>query len=588
MAKHSRKHDKSRKEASRGNHAASGKPDNNRSSESLDNGKSPDDVRPEKGAGKDDVGNDLPVSETSEQQEDAASLIRENSDEDVTTPLEPVAPTVVPPGTFQKEKEELDPIALAEKKRRRKKAGLITAGSIVLFLAIVYIAGFVFFSGHFYPNTKIGSFDLSMKSQNEASQILSDGMENYSLNVSGQGLALTISAREIGLDLDTHEVTADALKSLALWRWPVDVFQQHDHSEYLAAAYHEGDIGQLIKVHVDQFNTTATQPVNATIAFDSATKRFKIVSESAGTALDYATVMKVVDGAIVTLTARADITKDELVQPTVFKDNPALKTAVDAADKMITADVILSMAGFTVTELGPAKISTWVRLDEKLAVTFDEAAFSAWIDEVTAGCNTVGGTRTFTRPDGKVVTVSGGTYGWKIDSDSLRTMIKNSVAAGYVGTLDVPVLQSGNGFAGLGGRDWGSRYCDIDISEQHARFYDASGALIWETDIITGKPDGKHNTPTGVYVVNSKASPSKLVGEIDPETKKPEYETTVSYWMPFVGNAIGLHDATWQPSFGGSMYKNGYGSHGCVNLPYSAASALYGFLQVGDVVVVHY
>ena len=46
--------------------------------------------------------------------------------------------------------------------------------------------------------------------------------------------------------------------------------------------------------------------------------------------------------------------------------------------------------------------------------------------------------------------------------------------------------------------------------------------------------------------------------------------------MPFVGNAIGFHDATWQPGFGGSMYMDGYGSHGCVNLSYGDAEALYG------------
>lgn len=37
-----------------------------------------------------------------------------------------------------------------------------------------------------------------------------------------------------------------------------------------------------------------------------------------------------------------------------------------------------------------------------------------------------------------------------------------------------------------------------------------------------------------------------LVGE--------NYETPVSYWMPFNGN-IGLHDAIWRDSFGADIYK---------------------------------
>ena len=43
-----------------------------------------------------------------------------------------------------------------------------------------------------------------------------------------------------------------------------------------------------------------------------------------------------------------------------------------------------------------------------------------------------------------------------------------------------------------------------------------------------------------------------------------KYESTVQYWMPFVGNVIGMHDADWQPYFGGTRYQDGGGSHGCV------------------------
>ena len=57
--------------------------------------------------------------------------------------------------------------------------------------------------------------------------------------------------------------------------------------------------------------------------------------------------------------------------------------------------------------------------------------------------------------------------------------------------------------------------------------------------------------------------------------------------MPF-NDGVGFHDANWQPDFGGSMYMSGYGSHGCINLPPSAAAELYSLCSIGDVVVVHY
>ena len=58
--------------------------------------------------------------------------------------------------------------------------------------------------------------------------------------------------------------------------------------------------------------------------------------------------------------------------------------------------------------------------------------------------------------------------------------------------------------------------------------------------------------------------------------------------MPFVGSSIGFHDATWQPRFGGQLFKQGRGSHGCVNLPLNAAKNLYPLVEGDEAVIVHW
>lgn len=50
-----------------------------------------------------------------------------------------------------------------------------------------------------------------------------------------------------------------------------------------------------------------------------------------------------------------------------------------------------------------------------------------------------------------------------------------------------------------------------------------------------------------------------LIGETDPSTGKPIYETPVNYWMRVTWTGIGFHDATWQAAFGGTRYKDGAG-----------------------------
>ena len=59
--------------------------------------------------------------------------------------------------------------------------------------------------------------------------------------------------------------------------------------------------------------------------------------------------------------------------------------------------------------------------------------------------------------------------------------------------------------------------------------------------------------------------------------------------MPFEGNLVGFHDATWQAdsSFDNSEAYKTVGSHGCINLRLDDAKTLHEKISVGLCVVVH-
>jgi hypothetical protein len=120
-------------------------------------------------------------------------------------------------------------------------------------------------------------------------------------------------------------------------------------------------------------------------------------------------------------------------------------------------------------------------------------------------------------------------------------------------------------------------YADVNLSTQKMMFV-KNGVIVLESDIVTGAP--YMATPTGTYRILQKQSPTVLVG--------PGYRSPVSYWMPFTRWGHGFHDANWQPAFGGNRWKNGFGSHGCVNMPHWAAKTLYKYISVGDTVRIHW
>ena len=132
------------------------------------------------------------------------------------------------------------------------------------------------------------------------------------------------------------------------------------------------------------------------------------------------------------------------------------------------------------------------------------------------------------------------------------------------------------------------RHIDINLDTQYARMYDESGKIIWESFIVSGLTDGKHETPTGEYAINEyMTTDMMLIGLDEDEDGKPDYESHVDYWMPFIAWNVGLHDADWRYKFGGEIYTYD-GSHGCVNLPPEKAKELYGIVKIGDKVSVHY
>ena len=464
----------------------------------------------------------------------------------------------------------------------------ITMAIILGVLALIYVAGALVFMGRFFPNTSMRDMDMSLKTPAEVDQVMQTTSSNYSLQLEGEGFSLKLSAADAGLAIDGEALARDVLANMNPWAWPYEIFQDHDETKAVAASYSTGELANVITAAVDEFNKTATSPENAYIAYDEQKAQFAIVPEKKGTALSADAMVTLASNALVNFETKATVTKDQQALPSIVSTDATLTQATSTANAMLLTNVVFTMAGTNAATLDASVINKWITFGSDMSVSLDEEALNEWVSDIADTYSTTGSERTYTRPDGKQITVSGGSYGWKVDEEALLEAVKSAVENDETGTAEMPCKYSATAFTTAGGQDWGARYVDVDLSEQHARMYNSSSELIWESDIVSGKPGSSGTgsiTPTGVYYVNSKESPSVLKGRNDDGS---EYESHVTYWMPFVGNSVGLHDASWQSSFGGTRYKDGAGSHGCVNLPTSKAADLYSIIELSDVVVVHW
>lgn len=468
-------------------------------------------------------------------------------------------------------------------------AGFSAACVAVVALVVVYCLGCVFFYQRFWPNTVIGDANVSLMKASAAEASLQDASNTRSVTVSGQGVSFTLTGANAGLELNVEAAVDTALGNTAFWQWPVQLFLRHDNSDALSTSFDNDLLRATIEGNLSAFNSMASDPSDAFLYFDTASQLFQINPGSMGTKLDIDSVMQTVIDALTARRDHAPLTSANLVQQNVRADDERIIAARDAANAYLSCNIDLTVGDQVATTVNPAVVKDWICVGDDFSVWLDDAKLVAWVDALEDVLDTVGDTRTYTRPDGKVVTVTGGSYGWISDGNGIEQIIYDAIYNGTTGQVAVPFHQTADHY-NPGGADWGLHYVDVDLTEQHAYFYDWDGSLVADTDIISGSTaEPGRATPEGVYYITYKMTDQTLIGLPDPETGEPKYETHVDYWMPFIGNMVGLHDAPWQSSFGGSLYTTLSGSHGCINLPPSVAQwAYYNYISVGDVVITHY
>ena len=470
-------------------------------------------------------------------------------------------------------------------KTGRNKLLVIIPCALLGVLLLAYFGGVIFFYNTFMPGTTLDGQDVSMRSVSDVAAEKSDSLAGYQTHVTGDGVDLTITADQIGLAHDGESYAHEAVAETNPWSWPLAISSNRTITAQSDVIFDREELLALFEPFKQASAESVASLGGKAVAFDAERGVFSLNPSITAQYLNDDAVVETMTAAFAAQQPAVELGVDQLGDT-----DDALHAAADNANALLgAAGSTLSLDGETAAELTPDVIAAWVIVSDDLTVSLDGEAAAAWINEAVGNLNTIGSERTFTRADGKQVSVSGGTYGWKVNEEGAAEALLAAVNSGTPQVVEVAFESRGQTVPDAGGRDWGNRYVDIDLSEQHVRFYGDDGSVIWESDCVSGDISKGYDTPTGVNEINSNmASGNVELRGIDyNKDGQPDYISYVDYWMPFVGNLVALHDADWRGSFGGNIYEWN-GSHGCVNLPVDKAAELYDLIKVGDVVVTHY
>ena len=497
----------------------------------------------------------------------------------------------------------------AQKPDSSKKLGGKTTLFVVLGLvAIVYIVGVVAFSQVAYPNTTIAGVDISLSNASSAATKVNSAWKHYKLTVSGDDFSWTYQPESDEPIVDGEAAAREIIEANEPLLWPsrlvesltgktdsvtenetIDLDKKVDLS-MLSDAFNQKQFEEDLGSAIDAFNEGRSGTFEAASSYDEEVGKFTVEKARSNEKLNREHVIKYAELELASLAESVDITKigNDAYEPlNGTLTNDQIQAACDAANNFLGVNVSLKLNGEEAGKVDGSSVLQWISFADPANPTLDTSQISSWAAELANSFNTVGTTRWWTRADGKECVVEGGDFGWSIDSKSLAKQVEDAINNKQTGDIEISYSNKADTFTAKGEPDW-KAYIDVDLSEQHARYYDESGNIMWEANFISGLP-GEDATPEGVWQINSNNGGTTLIGTKDPETGKPKYESPVSYWMPFEGNMVGFHDATWQndKSFDDPNSYKWCGSHGCINLRLADAKALHDCIKVGLCVVVH-
>lgn len=272
------------------------------------------------------------------------------------------------------------------------------------------------------------------------------------------------------------------------------------------------------------------------------------------------------------------ISQDDLLDP-VFTDE--MKVQSDLWSKLtdfLETRIYYDM-GEEIIPIDETVLSDFVVLDDKGTFLFDEngdfiidrEAVNKFIDSLCDKYDTYELPRMYKTFSGEEKYIETCHYGTLINRDVEKDYLYNAIA-NKESDNHIPKYRKTPYFRGL--NDIGDEFIEVDLTNQKL-IYVRDGEVLLEANVVTGKPETE--TPEMICAVYKKKTDTYLTGS--------DYRSHVNYWMA-VHNKIGIHDATWQRSFGGERYLL-HGSHGCINMQKSKAAKLYDLISVGVPVIIY-
>lgn len=450
----------------------------------------------------------------------------------------------------------------------------------VLAAILFYIALSVFFSSHYFFRTEINGFSCQGKTVEQVKEMIRKDCADFELLLKERNdQKETITSEQIALQFIDDGKLEGIKEKQKGYQWIGSIFRKSNYDNAVTITYEEEALEKTVQGLTCMDKNKMEEPEQAYPTYNGESGQFEIVKEKLGTKINLDQMKATVKDALLSDVRELDLEeKDCYVKPKFYSDDQAVVDAKNQMNQYLSTEITYDL-GYKKLAVEKEEISKWITVDKDAKVNIDKDKVGDYVQWLGTNYNTCGISRKFTTPEGKKITVSGGTYGWRVSQKKEVEQLIKDVKTGEK-IERKPVYKQTGQKRDASGNDLHNTYVAISIEKQTMWYY-KEGECLLTTPVVTGNVTKNMGTPKGVYAIAYKQRDHVLRGD--------NYATPVTYWMPFYEyRGIGIHDATWRKAaeFGKETYKTN-GSHGCVNTPFDAVKTLFEIVPAGTPVVVY-
>ena len=414
------------------------------------------------------------------------------------------------------------------------------------------------------PGTTIAGIPVGGLTPGAAADVVSSRLADVEIALTDVNGDPVVTGADLGASVDAGALADQAFASYPMWNVTTWLPEPIVADITLDADAAHSALRAVVP-------TSYEDAVNAGVVFDAASNTYVTTPAVSGTGVDLEALTATMTTAIADGEGAVNFSGAPAEAPAAITDATAASTAE-------SLNAMLTTIGFYVGEertvpVAPAVAATWLEVvaeEDELTISADEAAIQSVVDTLPSLVNREAvEARSVVNSSGDVLReLNPGVNGRELGDVSNAASDFAEQLEGGNATFELNATEVPFATATV------VRRIDLNLSTQRATAYE-NDQVVNTWAISSGLPSSP--TPTGNFSVFAHTAMQDM-GCFEGAS----YCTEDVPWSTWFAPNIAFHGAYWHNNFGNQM------SHGCVNMPISAAKWIYDWAPVGAAVSVHW